>query len=339
MLDLTDKSILITGGTGSFGKKFVEMVYQRFPAVKRVIIFSRDELKQFDMAQAYPKSRYPSIRFVLGDVRDSERLRRACEGVDIIIHTAALKQAPTAEDNPMEFIKTNILGAHNVINAALDTSVNRVVALSTDKATAPTSLYGATKLCADKLFIAASNQTGDRDLRFSIVRCGNLIGSRGSVVPLFLEKRKDGMLPITHPGMTRFSISPDMAIDLVFYALEQAWGGEIFVPKIPSYRITDVAEAIGPHCEHKQVGIRPGERLHEELIAGTDADSTIETDNYFIILPASPGWDTADYLKAVKGRRLEAGFCYNSGTNTDWLSVEQLREQIRTHVDARFDTL
>ncbi|MBC3787278.1 UDP-N-acetylglucosamine 4,6-dehydratase (inverting) [Spirosoma utsteinense] len=339
MLDLTGKSILVTGGTGSFGKKFVEMVYQRFPAVKRVIVYSRDELKQFDMAQTYPRLQYPSIRFIIGDVRDKERLRRACAGVDIIIHTAALKQAPTAEDNPMEFIKTNILGADNVINAALDNKVKRVVALSTDKASAPISLYGATKLCADKLFMAANNQAVDRDTCFSVVRCGNLIGSRGSVVPFFMEKRKDGILPITHPGMTRFSISPEAGIELIFYALENAWGGEIFVPKLPSYRLIDVAEAIGPDCEHKLVGTRPGERLYEEMISEIDANNTIETDNYYIILPSSPGWNVAAYIKAFNGRRLEAGFRYNSATNTDWLSVEQLREQIRTHVDPCFDIL
>ncbi|MDB5242284.1 MAG: UDP-N-acetylglucosamine 4,6-dehydratase [Spirosoma sp.] len=336
MLDLTNKSILITGGTGSFGKKFVEMVYQRFPAVKRVVIYSRDELKQFEMAQHYPQSQYKSIRFFIGDVRDGERLKRACEGVDIIVHAAALKQVPAAEYNPMECIKTNVFGAENVINAALDNGVKRVVALSTDKAAAPINLYGATKLCSDKLFVAANNMKGSRDLRFSVVRYGNVIGSRGSVVPFFLEKRKDGVLPITHADMTRFNISLEDGVEMVFHALEHAWGGEIFVPKIPSYRITDVAEAIGANCELKVVGIRPGEKLHEEMITETDSLNTVETDKYYVITPATPTWSMDDYIKAFNGRPVEMGFKYNSGTNTEWLNVEELREQIRQHVDPAF---
>lgn len=336
MLDLTNQSILITGGTGSFGKKFVEMVYQRFPNIKRVVIYSRDELKQFEMAQHYPQSKYKSIRFFIGDVRDGERMKRACEGIDIIVHAAALKQVPAAEYNPMECIKTNVFGAENVINAALDNGVKRVVALSTDKAAAPINLYGATKLCSDKLFVAANNMKGSRDLRFSVVRYGNVIGSRGSVVPFFLEKRKDGVLPITHADMTRFNISLEEGVEMVFHALEHAWGGEIFVPKIPSYRITDVAEAIGPECEQKLVGIRPGEKLHEEMITETDSLNTIETDKYYVITPATPTWSMDDYMRAFNGRLVEMGFKYNSGTNTDWLNVEQLREQIRHHVDPAF---
>ncbi len=336
MLDLTNKSILITGGTGSFGKKFVEMVYARFPGVRRVVIFSRDELKQFEMSQLYPQSQYKSIRFFIGDVRDAARLKRACEGVDIIIHAAALKQVPAAEYNPMECIKTNVFGAENVINAALDTNVQRVVALSTDKAAAPINLYGATKLCSDKLFVAANNMRGPRDLRFSVVRYGNVIGSRGSVVPFFMEKRKDGVLPITHTDMTRFNISLEDGVEMVFHALEHAWGGEIFVPKIPSYRITDVATAIGPDCEQKLVGIRPGEKLHEEMITETDSLNTLETEKYYVITPSTPTWDVDDYLAAYNGQRVPEGFKYSSDTNTDWLTVAQLREQIRTHVDASF---
>ena len=336
MLDLNGKSILITGGTGSFGKKFVEMVYARFPQVKRVVIYSRDELKQYEMSQYYPQSMYKSIRFFIGDVRDGERLKRACENIDIIIHAAALKQVPAAEYNPMECIKTNVFGAENVINAALDCGVTRVVALSTDKAAAPINLYGATKLCSDKLFVAANNMKGLRDLRFSVVRYGNVIGSRGSVVPFFLDKRKDGVLPITHPDMTRFNISLEDGVEMVFHALEHAWGGEIFVPKIPSYRITDVAEAIGPDCEQKLVGIRPGEKLHEEMITETDSLNTIETAQYYVITPSTPTWDVDDYLVAFNGKRAEIGFKYNSGTNTEWLTVEQLRDQIREHVDANF---
>lgn len=336
MLDLTNKSILITGGTGSFGKKFVEMVYHRHPNLKRLVIYSRDELKQFEMAQHYPPSKYKSIRFFIGDVRDAERLKRACEGVDIIIHAAALKQVPAAEYNPMECIKTNVFGAENVINAALDNGVQRVVALSTDKAAAPINLYGATKLCSDKLFVAANNMKGKRDLRFSVVRYGNVIGSRGSVVPFFLEKRKDGVLPITHADMTRFNISLEEGVEMVFHALEHAWGGEIFVPKIPSYRITDVAEAIGPNCEQKIVGIRPGEKLHEEMITETDSLNTVETDKYYVITPSTPTWDVEEYMQAFNGKQVEMGFKYNSGTNTDWLNVAQLRDQIRAHVDADF---
>ncbi len=336
MLDLTNKSILITGGTGSFGKKFVEMVYQRYPNLKRLVIYSRDELKQFEMSQYYPQSTYKSIRFFIGDVRDADRLRRACEGIDVIIHAAALKQVPAAEYNPIECIKTNVFGAENVINAAMDMGVQRVVALSTDKAAAPINLYGATKLCSDKLFVAANNAKGSRDLRFSVVRYGNVIGSRGSVVPFFLEKRKDGVLPITHPDMTRFNISLEEGVEMVLYALEHAWGGEIYVPKIPSYRITDVATAIGPDCEQKLVGIRPGEKLHEEMITETDALNTIETDKYYVITPSTPIWSTDEYMEAFNGRQVEMGFKYNSGTNTDWLTVDQLRDQVRQHVDADF---
>lgn len=335
-LDLTNKSILITGGTGSFGKKFVEMVYKRFPNIKRLVIYSRDELKQFEMSQHYPQSTYKSIRFFIGDVRDGERLKRACEGVDIIIHAAALKQVPAAEYNPMECIKTNVFGAENVINAALDNGVQRVVALSTDKAAAPINLYGATKLCSDKLFVAANNMRGSRDLRFSVVRYGNVIGSRGSVVPFFLDKRKDGILPITHPDMTRFNISLEEGVEMVLYALEHAWGGEIFVPKIPSYRITDVAEAIAPSAEQRIVGVRPGEKLHEEMITETDSLNTVETDRYYVITPSTPTWSIDDYMKAFNGRAVDMGFKYNSGTNTEWLNVEQLRDQIRQHVDADF---
>ena len=336
MLDLTNKSILITGGTGSFGKKFVEMVLARHPGIKRLVVYSRDELKQFEMNQTFPTSRYKAMRYFIGDVRDGERLKRACEGIDIIIHAAALKQVPAAEYNPMECIKTNVFGAENVINAALDNGVQRVVALSTDKAAAPINLYGATKLCSDKLFVAANNMKGSRDLTFSVVRYGNVIGSRGSVVPFFLEKRKEGVLPITHADMTRFNISLEDGVDMVLYALEHAWGGEIYVPKIPSYHITDVATAIGPNCQQVLVGVRPGEKLHEEMITETDSLNTVETDRYYVITPSTPTWEVADYLAAFNGKRVAEGFKYNSGTNTEWLTVDQLRNQIREHVDAGF---
>jgi UDP-N-acetylglucosamine 4,6-dehydratase (inverting) len=333
---LNGKSILITGGTGSFGKKFVEMVLAQYPDVKRLVIYSRDELKQFEMAEMFPVSKYKAIRFFIGDIRDGERFRRACEGIDIIIHAAALKQVPAAEYNPMECIKTNILGAENVINGALDQGVKQVVALSTDKAAAPINLYGATKLCSDKLFVAANNMKGNRDLTFSVVRYGNVIGSRGSVIPFFMEKRKQGFLPITHPEMTRFNISLEDGVKLVWYALENAWGGEIFVPKIPSYKITTVAEAISPSAEMKIVGIRPGEKLHEEMITLTDALNTVEVEKYYVICPSSASWTKEDYIAKKGAKAIPEDFCYNSGTNSEWLDVEQMRDQIRTHIDKNF---
>ncbi len=335
-LDLDNKSILVTGGTGSFGKQFVETVFKKFPRVRRLVVYSRDELKQYEMSQTFSQAKYPAIRYFIGDVRDGERLKRACEGVDVIVHAAALKQVPAAEYNPMECIKTNIFGAENVINAALDCGVKEVVALSTDKAAAPINLYGATKLCSDKLFVAANNMKGARDLRFSVVRYGNVIGSRGSVVPFFLQRRQTGVLPITHPDMTRFNISLEEGVDLVLYALEHAWGGEIFVPKIPSYKITEVAQAIGPNCRQEIVGIRPGEKLHEEMITSTDALSTVELDKYYVILPSTPNWSIDDFITHFKGQRVPLGFHYDSANNNHWLSAEEIREEIRLHVDAEF---
>jgi UDP-N-acetylglucosamine 4,6-dehydratase (inverting) len=335
-LDLNHKSILVTGGTGSFGKKFVQTVFEKYPQVKRLVVYSRDELKQFEMSQTFPNAKYPAIRYFIGDVRDADRLKRACEGIDILVHAAALKQVPAAEYNPMECIKTNIFGAENVINAALDCGVQHVVALSTDKAAAPINLYGATKLCSDKLFVAANNMKGARDLRFSVVRYGNVIGSRGSVVPFFLQRRHTGVLPITHPDMTRFNISLEGGVDLVLYALENAWGGEIFVPKIPSYKITEVAKAIGPDCQQEVVGIRPGEKLHEEMITETDALSTVELDKYYVILPFTPQWDVEKFVMHFGGKRVPAGFHYDSANNDEWLNAEQIQEEIRLHVDPAF---
>lgn len=335
-LDLNHKSILVTGGTGSFGKQFVQTVFEQFPQVKRLVVYSRDELKQYEMSQIFPQSQFPAIRYFIGDVRDGERLKRACEGIDIIVHAAALKQVPAAEYNPMECIKTNIFGAENVINAALDCGVKEVVALSTDKAAAPINLYGATKLCSDKLFVAANNMKGARDLRFSVVRYGNVIGSRGSVVPFFLQRRESGVLPITHPDMTRFHISLEQGVDLVLYALENSWGGEIFVPKIPSYVITEVAKAIGPDCRQEIVGIRPGEKLHEEMITSTDALSTVELPKYYVILPFTPQWDVEQFIQHFNGKRVPEGFHYDSANNDEWLDAEQIREEIRLHVDAEF---
>jgi UDP-N-acetylglucosamine 4,6-dehydratase (inverting) len=284
---LNELSILITGGTGSFGKKFTKIILNRYPDVKRLVIYSRDELKQYEMAQDYPEEKYPQVRFFIGDVRDGARFKRACEGIDVIIHAAALKQVPTAEYNPDECIKTNIGGAQNVIDAALSTNVKIVVALSTDKAAAPINLYGATKLVSDKLFIAANNIKGNRDLRFSAVRYGNVMGSRGSVIPFFRDKAKNGVLPITHMEMTRFNISLEAGVEMVLWAIENALGGEIFVPKIPSYKIETVAKAIAPNAILEEVGIRPGEKLHEEMITESDSFNTIEFDKNFAILPSN----------------------------------------------------
>ncbi len=334
------RSILVTGGTGSFGRKFVATLLKRRPDLRRLVIFSRDEMKQFEMAREFPPEKYPCLRYFLGDVRDLPRLRRALEGIDTVIHAAALKQVPTAEYNPFEFIKTNVLGAQNLVEAVLDSQVRRVVALSTDKAAAPINLYGATKLCSDKLFIAANNLRGQRDLSFSVVRYGNVMGSRGSVIPFFLERRKTRVLPITDREMTRFNITLEEGVDLVMEALRSSLGGEIYVPKIPSYRITDVAEAIGPECEKPVIGIRPGEKVHEEMITETDALQTIEAPKHYLILPVFAHRNAAevvrDYCAHHQGRPVPRGFSYNSRDNTEWLTVAQLRELIRAHVDPSF---
>ena len=335
-LIIMEKSILVTGGTGSFGKMFVKMVLEKHPDVKRLVIYSRDELKQYEMQQLYPLSKYPQVRFFIGDVRDGARFKRACEGINIIIHAAALKQVPTAEFNPFECIKTNVLGAQNVIEAAYDCGVKRVVALSTDKAAAPINLYGATKLCSDKLFVAANNAKGSRDLKFSVVRYGNVMGSRGSVIPFFMKKRSEGVLPITDDRMTRFNITLEAGVELVLYALENAWGGEIFVPKIPSYKITDVAEAIGPDCKKEIVGIRPGEKIHEEMITSADSYTTWDLGPYYAILPQHPIWSLEDYIEQSEAKPVPQGFQYNSGTNDQWLSIKDIRELIKKHVDPNF---
>lgn len=335
-MNLNGKAILVTGGTGSFGKKFIQTVLERYPDVKRLVVYSRDELKQFEMAQTFPQMKYPAMRYFIGDIRDLNRFKRACEGVDIIVHGAALKQVPTAEYNPMECIKTNVNGAYNVIQAALDCGIKKVVALSTDKAAAPINLYGATKLCSDKLFIAANNMKGSRDLSFSVVRYGNVMGSRGSVIPFFMKRRKEGVLPITDTRMTRFNISLEEGVAMVLNAIENAWGGEIFVPKIPSYRITDVATAIAPECEQKIVGIRPGEKIHEEMITEADSYTTVDIGQYYAILPQVPFWSLEDYMNKFGATKVEPGFKYNSGTNDEWLTVEQIRELIKEHVDPNF---
>lgn len=333
-------SVLITGGTGSFGKRFVETLLREH-APRKLVIFSRDELKQFEMEQQYPASKYPQVRFFIGDVRDRDRLGRALEGIEVVVHAAALKQVPTAEYNPFECIKTNVLGAENLIEASLAAGVRHVVALSTDKAAAPINLYGATKLCSDKLFIAANNIRGAHDIRFSVVRYGNVMGSRGSVIPFFLDRRKTGTLPITDPRMTRFNITLDEGVKMVIDGATHALGGEIFVPKIPSYRITDVAEAIGPDCARPVVGIRPGEKIHEEMVTETDALQTIATARQYIIVPMLYSRDQAEvmatYCAHHHGEPVPEGFSFNSGRNTDWLTIPQIRALIRQHVDPAFD--
>lgn len=333
---LADKSILITGGTGSLGKALTQHILSQHPTVRRLVIYSRDEQKQFQMAQEYPVDRYPQIRFFIGDVRDKERLIRAMAGIDYVIHAAAMKHVPIAEYNPDECIKTNIGGAQNVVDACFATQVERVVALSTDKACAPINLYGATKLTSDKLFVAANNIKGSNPIRFSVVRYGNVMGSNGSVIPFFMNKRKDGKLPITDPNMTRFNISLQGGVDMVMHALFNAWGGEIFVPKIPSYRITDVAQAIGPDCEQVNVGIRPGEKIHEEMITPSDSFYTYDLGKYYTILPSTHNWKLEDFIQTFNARLVTPGFAYNSGENTEWETVESLRQLIKEHVDPSF---
>lgn len=326
--------ILVTGGTGSFGKAFVRHVLRLFPDIKRLVIYSRDELKQFEMSQVFNEAQFPSIRYFIGDIRDADRLRRALEGIDIVVHAAALKQVPAAEYNPFECIKTNVIGAQNLIEACLDSGVRRVVALSTDKAAAPINLYGATKLCSDKLFIAANNIKGDRDIRFSVVRYGNVMGSRGSVIPFFIEKRRSGVLPITDPNMTRFNISLEEGVEMVMWAIDNAHGGEIFVPKIPSYRITDVAEAVAPGCEQQVVGVRPGEKVHEEMVTASDSFNTLDLGKYYAILASSDVALRARYMQLPGVNEVPVGFSYNSGTNESFLSVAELRVLIQRHVES-----
>jgi UDP-N-acetylglucosamine 4,6-dehydratase (inverting) len=335
-MDLNGKSLLITGGTGSLGKALTRHILSKSPSIKRLVIFSRDEQKQFQMAQEFSNEQYPQVRFFIGDVRDKERLIRAFKGIDYVIHAAAMKHVPIAEYNPDECVKTNIDGARNVIDACLDTGVERVVALSTDKAAAPVNLYGATKLASDKLFVAANNIAGWNPIKFSVVRYGNVMGSNGSVMPFFLKKRSEGVLPITDPAMTRFNISLQGGVDMVMHALENAWGGEIFVPKIPSYKITDVAEAIGPECKKPIVGIRPGEKIHEEMITDSDSFYTWDLGRYYTILPATHRWKLEEYVKYFNAKQVAPGFKYNSGENTEWETVESLRSLIQEHLDSSF---
>jgi UDP-N-acetylglucosamine 4,6-dehydratase/5-epimerase len=332
--NLESKAILVTGGTGSFGKAFVRTVLQQYPNIRRLVVYSRDELKQSEMSEEFSDSKYAGLRYFIGDIRDESRLRRALEGIDVVIHAAALKQVPAAEYNPFECIKTNVLGAQNLIEACLDSRVERVVALSTDKAAAPINLYGATKLCSDKLFVAANNIKGSRDIRFSVVRYGNVMGSRGSVIPYFLKKKMAGVLPITDPRMTRFNISLREGVAMVLWSIENAWGGEVLVPKIPSYRIVDVATAVDPKCRQQIVGVRAGEKIHEEMITSSDSFNTVDIGNYFAILPSTGSYTIEEYSRRMKGSLVEPGFAYHSGSNEHFLSVEELRALIAEHVQS-----
>ena len=325
---MDNKSILITGGTGSFGKKFIDTLNKKYKP-KKIIVYSRDELKQFEMQQIWPHSEI--MRYFIGDVRDYRRLRMAMEGVDIVVHAAALKQVPAAEYNPFEAVKTNVIGGQNVIDAAISQEVEKVIALSTDKAAAPINLYGATKLTSDKLFIAANNYSGKHNIKFSVVRYGNVMGSRGSVIPFFLNEKKKGVIPITDERMTRFNITLDEGVNFVISSFDRMWGGELFVPKIPSYRITDLSEAIAPNLKIKIIGIRPGEKLHEEMITVTDSLKTIEFKDYFVIIPSMKLWSTEKFINessSEKGTPCEDGFSYNSGSNSDFLSTDEIKKLI-----------
>jgi UDP-N-acetylglucosamine 4,6-dehydratase len=330
---LNGKTVLITGGTGSFGKRFTDVVLNRYKP-KKLIIFSRDELKQFEMHAKWGEDKYPNIRYFIGDVRDRDRLYRAFDGVDVVVHAAALKQVPAAEYNPIEAVKTNVLGAANVIDAAIDRGVEKVVALSTDKAASPINLYGATKLCSDKLFVAANSYSGAHNTRFSVVRYGNVVGSRGSVVPFFLKRRETGKLPITDPRMTRFWITLDQGVEFVLASLDRMTGGEIFVPKIPSMKLTDLARVIGPNCEMEIVGKRPGEKVHELMVGEDDASNTVEHERYFAIPPTAKSWSAKDYIEKNGGVMCTEGFRYSSETNTEWLTVEQLETMIGSVADS-----
>jgi len=325
-MPINGQTILVTGGTGSFGKAFIKTLLRDFKP-KKIIVFSRDELKQFEMDQEFGPS--PILRFFLGDIRDQARLYQAFAGVDIVVHAAALKQVPMLEYNPFEAIKTNILGAENIISAAIDQKVSRVVALSTDKAVNPVNLYGATKLCMEKLFVAGNSYVGERPTRFSVVRYGNVVGSRGSVVPFFADKRKSGVLPITDPRMTRFWITLDQAVDLVLLALKMMLGGEIFVPQIPSMKIVDLAKAIAPDCRQEIVGVRPGEKLHEVLLTEDEARHAVETAGVFVIKPEHPFWTTNGRGVELQGTPLPADFRYSSDSNSSWLKPEDLPALIR----------
>jgi UDP-N-acetylglucosamine 4,6-dehydratase len=335
--NLNQKSILITGGTGSLGKALTMHILKEHSNIKKLIIFSRDEQKQFQMAQEFPETEFPKIRYLLGDVRDQERLVRAFHGVDIVIHAAAMKHVHLAEYNPDECIKTNIGGAQNVIHAALQTNISNVIALSTDKACAPINLYGATKLTSDKLFVAANNIKGANPIKFSVVRYGNVMGSNGSVIPFFITKKNEGKIPITDINMTRFNISLKGGVEMVMHAIEHAWGGEIFIPKIPSYKILDVAKAVAPECLIEVIGVRPGEKIHEEMITPSDSFNTYDLGKYYTILPNKPNWDINNFIEKFKAVKVEEGFSYNSAENSEWETVDSLRRLIKEHLYPNFE--
>ncbi len=328
---LNNKQILITGGTGSFGQAFVAYIFKHYPDVKRVVVFSRDEQKQFAMAMAFLPKVYP-IKYVLGDVRDKDALSKAMRGIDIVIHAAAMKHVPAAETNPMECVKTNILGSQNVIDVAFEHGVKQVVALSTDKSANPINVYGASKLLLEKLFIFADAQKMEQDIRFSVVRYGNIFGSKGSVVPFFMQKKVEGVLPITHPEMTRFSITLQESIDLVMFALKEGWGGEIVIPKASSYHILDVAKAVAPEAKREVVGIRKGEKIDEVLFSSFESYDTVEREGYYVICPSEGRWDKAMYIKQTGAKAVEEGVEYNSKTNGNFLSVDEIKELIENEV-------
>ena len=335
-MKIENSKILITGGTGSFGRSFVNYIVHNYPTIRRLVVFSRDELKQYEMQQLYPEKKFPQLRFFLGDIRDQNRLKTALNDIDIVIHAAALKHVPAGEYNPIEFIKTNVIGSENLAIACLNANVKKVVALSTDKACSPINLYGASKLCADKLFVASNNIKGSREIKFSVVRYGNVMGSRGSVVPFFIKKAKTGILPITDKNMTRFNITLDQGVDMVLYALKNANGGEIFVPKIPSYRITDLANAISEKCEQKIVGVRPGEKIHEEMITSSDSYNTFDIGKFYVILPQKPVFNLDNFIIKNKAKKVTPGFSYNSGENDKFLSTKELRNLIIENINPKF---
>lgn len=324
---LKNKVVFITGGTGSFGHAFTERILGMKTKVKKLIIYSRDELKQYNMQKLYNEKKYPQIRYFLGDVRDKDRLVRALNGVDIVVHAAALKHVPKGEYDPIEFIKTNVYGAQNIIEASLQNTVQKVISLSTDKASVPINLYGATKLCADKLFVAANNIKGNKNILFGTVRYGNVFGSRGSIVPFFSEQKKNKILPITDPRMTRFNISLKQGVDMVYWAIKNLKGGEIFVPKLASFRVLDLAKAICPDCKIKIIGIRAGEKIHEDMITVSDSENTIDLGKYYAILS-----DPISLRKKYKNiKKVEKNFSYNSGTNSNFLSIKELKNQIANY--------
>lgn len=335
----SNKSILITGGTGSFGRAFVSYVLKKWPDVKRLVVYSRDEQKQFQMDQEFSTEKYPQMRYFIGDVRDLDRLKRAMNGIDFVVHAAAMKHVHIAEYNPDECVKTNVGGAENVIKACLDCGVKSVVALSTDKACAPINLYGATKLTSDKLFIAANNITGWNPIKFSVVRYGNVFGSNGSVVPFFLKKRNEGHLPITNANMTRFNITLNQGVEMVIAAFENSWGGELYVPKLASYHILDIAKAIAPNIDIIDIGIRPGEKIHEEMITTSDSFYTYDHGEFYTILPSKPKWNLKDYIAKFNPEKVPLGFNYNSGDNTDWITLEDIVKLIKEYVDPNFKPL